>query len=621
MHKKFKFRSFRVSPEVKGFFFSLLFIGLICAFETTAWSAPQKTETLFNLYEREFDKLTSAEKTAAKRAARYIVKNKLYKNLRVCADPGNMPLSNNKGEGFQNKIVEILSEHIGAKLSYFYRPYLERGLTRQTFTNRECDLLMDMPVNYGRVLTTDPIYRSTYVFATRKDKHIVIKDFSDPHLKSYRIGVYQHSGIREALARYGIKESLDIHIISHNADLVKENQPWRQVQKVVDGQLDIAGVWGPFAGFLITQKKQPIVLQPVNIMDDQVPLEFSVGIGVVKSNALLKYVLDVALNDNAKKIQKILEDYGVPLVKCSKCVVAGTLASHGSYFKRFKEAGQKRFTEKLSNSQVYIDKNLADKKQIVSLKRLDNWLKDGADLNRELQNAVLASSFERIDFLIQNGADVNSKDHNGYPLLHNAARSRDTEIVNHLLKRNAQIDLKDKSGWTALMHAAYRNHVPTIKALVQAGANLNIKNKQGITALGLALGERQFYAADALIDAGSSLTDLIGSEQVSPLMIVATQRKAEARGAIVAQGVSVVQLAKKLIAKGVDVNAKSSKGVTALMIAAGHDNSQMIGLLMRKGAKVFERSGDGKTALDIAKLSDSKNAIKSLEFFEKTANR
>lgn len=606
-------------------FLKILVFSFLLGHYTPLWAkdkAPDKSrEHIFNLYERNFDQLTSAEKTAAKKAARFVVKNKLYKKLRICADPGNMPLSNNKGEGFQNKIAELLAEHIGAKLSYFYRPYLERGITRQTFTNRECDVLMDMPVNYGRVLTTEPIYRSTYVFATRKDKNIIIKDFNDPHLRSYRIGVYQHSGLREALARYGIKEELDLHIISHNADLVKENQPWRQVQKVIDDELDIAGVWGPFAGFLITQKKQPIVLQPVNIMDDHVPLEFSVGMGVVKSNALLKFVLDVALNDNADQITKILNDYGVPLVKCSKCVVAGTLTSHGSYFKRFKEAGQRRYTEKLDKSQVEIDKKLADEKQLVSMKRLNDWLKEGADLNRELQNAVLASSFERIDFLIKKGADIDAKGLNGYPVLHNAARSRDTEIVSHLLKLKADVNLKDKAGWTALMHATYRNHVPTIKALVAGGADLEAKTPQGATVLGLALSERQFYAANALLDAGAFIDVRIGDKQVTPLMILATQHKAEARGSMIAQGVSVIDLAKKLIKKGADVNAKSTEGVTALMVAAGHNNSQMIGLLVRNGADLFAKLKDGKTALDIAKQSTSKNAIKSLEFFEKTVKR
>lgn len=574
-------------------------------------------ELYFNLYEREFDQLTAAEKTAAKKAARYVVKNKLYKKMRVCADPGNMPLSNNKGEGFQNKIVELLAEHIGAKLSYFYRPYLERGLTRQTFTNRECDLLMDMPVNYGRVLTTEPIYRSTYVFATRKDKKIVIKDFDDRHLKGYRIGVYQHSGIREALARHGIKESLDIHVISHNADLVKENQPWRQVQRVIDGELDIAGVWGPFAGFLISKKNEPIVLQPVNIMDDQVPLEFSVGIGVVKSNALLKYVLDVALNDNEEKIKRILSDFGVPLVQCSKCIVSGELPSHGSYFKRFKEAGQLRYTTKLDNAQVKIDKSLADETQIVSMERLKNWLEEGADLDKELQNAVLASSVERINFLVANRANINKLDNNGRAPLHNATMSRDTDIVNLLLKLKAEVNQLDKSGWSALMHAAYRNHVPTIKALMQAGADADIKTPQGYTALGLALGERQFYAADALIDAGAELSTPLGPNAITPLMILATQKKAEQRSSMMAQGISVIDLAEKLVAKGSDVNAASAEGVTALMVAAGHNNSQMIGLLVRKGANIFAKSRQNKTALEIAEMSGSKNAITSLKFFEK----
>ena len=85
--------------------------------------------------------------------------------LRVCADPGNMPISNDKGEGFSNKIAKVIAESMGKSVTYFYRPYLNRGLTRQTFDNNECDILMDMTPDDERMLTTKPLYMQATTMA------------------------------------------------------------------------------------------------------------------------------------------------------------------------------------------------------------------------------------------------------------------------------------------------------------------------------------------------------------------------------------------------------------------------------------------------------------------------
>ena len=107
-----------------------------------------------------------------------------------------------------------------------------------------------MPSDSSAVLTTIPIYRSTYVLAYLTDKHYDFKSLDDPRLKELKIGTYQHSAIRILLASYGIKNLQSLAVITPDADLRPENQPWRQVQKLVDGQLDVVGVWGPFAGWV-----------------------------------------------------------------------------------------------------------------------------------------------------------------------------------------------------------------------------------------------------------------------------------------------------------------------------------------------------------------------------------
>ena len=173
-----------------------------------------------------YEQLTPAEIAAAKQAA----KRRKISTLSVCADPGNMPLSDNAQEGYQNKIIEAVAEQLGARVSYFWRPYLERGLTRETFANDECDILLDMPADFASVLTTIPIYRSTYVFAYLSDRHYDFKGLNDPRLKELKIGTYQHSAIRIALAKYGLKNLESVKTVTSDADLEPENQPWRQAR-------------------------------------------------------------------------------------------------------------------------------------------------------------------------------------------------------------------------------------------------------------------------------------------------------------------------------------------------------------------------------------------------------
>src|SRR6476620_5327562 len=137
---------------------------------------------------KEFDDLTPSEKIAIRAAAKAAYKAKKIDQLVVCADPGNMPFSNIKQEGLENKIANVLGEAMGAKISFFWRPMLERALNRETFDAQRCDMMIDVPANYGSQLTTTPVYRTTYVLAYRNDKGLYFKSFDDPKLKQLRIG-------------------------------------------------------------------------------------------------------------------------------------------------------------------------------------------------------------------------------------------------------------------------------------------------------------------------------------------------------------------------------------------------------------------------------------------------
>ena len=558
---------------------------------------------------KSFDELTSAEKTAAKVAARH----KKLDQLRVCADPGNLPLSDNKGEGYQNKIVEVLAKAMDTKPVYFWRPYFEQGLAREAFAKDQCDILLDFPSDYEGLLTTNPIYRTTYVFASRQDSGIEIKNLDDPRLKTLRLGVFQHSGMRLVLANHGVTENVSVHVISHRADLAPEEQPWRQVQEVLDGKLDVAAVWGPFAGWLKTMKGEPLAIQPVNLMDDETRLEFDLAMAMRKTDVVLKYKLDDALERSKDEIKKILADYGVPLVQCSNCVVTGDIPSHGTYFTHQQERAQRLFLEALPAKRTEINKAQASADQLVTEERVDTWLKEGADLTQELSNAVLASDQPRVEMLLGKGADINKRTLQGLAPLHAAARQRDSNMIAFLLKNGADVNAKDNDGWTPLLHAAFRNHVPSVEVLIKGGADINEGAPGGFTPLAIALEEGKFFAAKALIDAGARTDTRLGQDELTPLMVVASMPQMERRAQSLNQGPSSVEMAKLLIAKGADVNARSKAGVTPLMVAAAHNNAVLAGVLIQAGADIGAKTAAGQTALDIAKSNQNAAAKQQIE--------
>ncbi|MFT3731859.1 MAG: quinoprotein dehydrogenase-associated putative ABC transporter substrate-binding protein [Hyphomicrobium sp.] len=568
--------------------------------------SPTYARDLSYLKSKPFDQLTSAELSAAKEEAKKLQLTRLV----ACADPGNMPLSDNKGEGFENKIAAAVGRKLGIDITFFWRPYIERGLTRETFDNHECQVLLGMPTDYPDLLTTIPVYRSTYVLAYRSDKGIDIKSMDDPILHQLKIGVFQQSAMRQVLADHGIKENVDLQIVSVDADLEPEKQPWRQVQRVVDGTIDVAAVWGPFAGWL-KKKGDPLVIQPVNMMIDNTPLEFSLGWGVQNTDVVLKLKIDMAMEDAKDEIAKILSDYGVPLVQCSNCVVEGTLPSHGVLQQAQGEAYEQRYLTVQKTREKSAD---AAPDQIVTRERLEAWLKDGVDVNAELMNAIVGADADRVKFLIEKGADVNKPDQLGALPLGAAASIRRTDLMQILLDAGAKVDAEDSDGMTAMQHAINVNHVPSIDLLAKRGADIERGTEKGYTALEIALSNGNFFAAKALIDAGAKIDAAGGPEKLTPLMVCATQLQPQQRVSQLARGPTPLALAEELIKRGANVNAQSKDGVTALMIAAGQNNAPMIGLLLRAGADAKMKSSAGKTALDIANEAGNEAASGSLKF-------
>jgi quinoprotein dehydrogenase-associated probable ABC transporter substrate-binding protein len=510
------------------------------------------------------------------------------KSLTVCADPGNMPLSNEKGEGFENKIAEVIGKDLGTGVHYYWRPSIERGLMRTTLSEGNCDLWMDMATDTEGAAVLSPLYRSTFVLAYRSDKGLHIKDLGDPALKKLRVGVFQVSAIREALADHGVITNTVVHYLSHNGDIVENNQPSYQVQQVVQGELDVAAVWGPMAGYYRTVKHAPLVIQPANLMEDKVPLEFDLALAVPRGRPDIKAAIEQALERHKSEVHQILVDFGVPLLKCDECLVSGDLPSHGPYAVPVPDA--QTVARDAQESARAVAARMADLKQTLA---------HGGNADDELQNAVIASDVERVKYTLAHGAHVNSKDGDGYTPLINATRFGFNSVATYLVEHKADPNQTDHGGWTPLMYAAYNDNATLAKTLIAHGADITAKDDDLLTALALAAQNGKAKAADVLLASGADVNAPAAKGAYTPLMLTAISGSSE--------------IAKSLIAHGARVNATNPGGLTALMIAAANDNASVAELLLKSGADVSVRTEDGRTALGIAQAKNNDTLVKLLQ--------
>jgi len=506
------------------------------------------------------------------------------KSLTVCADPGNMPLSNQKGEGFENKIAQVIGAALDTGVQYYWRPSIERGLMRTTLSEGNCDLWMDMVSDTEGAIVLAPLYRSTFVLAYRNDKGINVKSLDDPILKKLRVGVFQVSAIRQALAGHKVVDNTVIHYLSHNADLVADNQPSYQVQQVIDGTLDVAAAWGPMAGYYKAIVHAPLIIQPVNLMEDDVPMEFDMTLAVPRGRPDIKAAIEHALAQHKSEIQQILSDFGVPLVKCDECTVSGDLPSHGPY---------KPAKPELQTAE-------ADAKfHSARLAELKKWLAQGANPTEELNNAIVANDIDRVRYLLDHGAQANTRDGEGNTPLINATRFGFIPVATYLVEHKAEIDLADRNNWTPLMFAAWNDRPDLVQMLAAHGAKLDATDNDGLTPLAVAAQNGKIKAVAALVAAGADVNQPAAKGGYTPLMLAAISGSSE--------------LTTALIQHGAKINATNPGGVTALMIAAAGNHSNVAELLLKSGADVNARSEDGRTALTIAQANNSEAVIRLLQ--------
>jgi len=243
--------------------------------------------------------------------------------LRVCADPNNLPFSNERGEGFENKIAELLAHELNERVEYTWWAQ-RRGFFRNTLKSGVCDVVIGVPAGFEMALTTKPYYRSTYVFLYRKDRGLKINSLDDPILKTLRIGVqmigddFSNAPPAHALSRRNIVDNVRGYTLY--GDYSQQNPPARIVDAVAKGDIDLAIVWGPLAGYFAKQSRVPLDVVPVSPQIDQpfLPFVFDISMGVRRGDQDLKDQVEQVMEKRRGEIDRILEDYRVPRVDTEK---------------------------------------------------------------------------------------------------------------------------------------------------------------------------------------------------------------------------------------------------------------------------------------------------------------
>jgi mxaJ protein len=233
----------------------------------------------------------------------------------VAADPNNLPFSNSREEGFENKLAKILAHDLNAKLAYVWQPQ-RRGFFKDTLGAGRCDAVMGVPAGLSQCTTSRPYYRSTYVFVFPKARNQLFDSVDAPALRKMKIGVQlmgdgQISPPAHALIERGLADNLVG--FSLYSDDREENPPAEIIRAVALKKIDAAIAWGPLAGYFARQQAVELAVKPIlQPSDGTVPYAFDICVGIRKDDTKLRDQVDAILLKHRADIAKLLDEFAVP---------------------------------------------------------------------------------------------------------------------------------------------------------------------------------------------------------------------------------------------------------------------------------------------------------------------
>ncbi len=232
--------------------------------------------------------------------------------LRVCADPANMPFSNEAEEGFENRIAEVLGRELGVPVEYTWFP-MATGFIRRTLRDNRCDVVIGYAQGHELVLNTNHYYTSSYVLVTPADSDLAdVETLGDPRLKGRSIGVVAGSPPASHMARNGLLAKARPYNLMVDSRYESPNE--EMIADLRDGKIDAAFVWGPIGGYLAKQDEPVLKVTPL-LQEDLPPrMNYRITMGVRQGDLVWKRKLNSLIRRNQDEIDQILLDYGVPIL-------------------------------------------------------------------------------------------------------------------------------------------------------------------------------------------------------------------------------------------------------------------------------------------------------------------
>src|SRR5712672_4613139 len=212
------------------------------------------------------------------------------KVLRVCADPRNLPFSNEKGEGFENKLAELFAEKLQKKLDYMYFPQAA-GFVRMTLVAHRCDVIMGFPQGDELVQGTNPYYRTAYALVARPGSGLdEVTTLEDERLKGKHIGIVAGTPPATNMAANGLMANAKPYPLMINTRL--DSSAEAMIKDLTSGQIDAAILWGPMAGFYAKKANPPLHVTPLVKETTGPRLAYRIGMGVRQADQNWKRLLN-----------------------------------------------------------------------------------------------------------------------------------------------------------------------------------------------------------------------------------------------------------------------------------------------------------------------------------------
>jgi quinoprotein dehydrogenase-associated probable ABC transporter substrate-binding protein len=234
-----------------------------------------------------------------------------HSDLRVCADPHDLPFSNDKGEGFENKIAELVAHDLGEKVQYTFFPD-SQGFIRATLGHNRCDVIIGTVAGSGDVATTDAYYHTAYMMVTRRADNYATDNVGDWHIAGKRFGLIASTPPTDLIVEHNLMDQTSIYQLM--VDTRVQQPSHDMINDVVSGKVDVGLLWGPIVGYYVKHDNLPLKVVFLSAAGSKVRLDYHIAMGVRPADVDFRRRLNGVIAKEQPQITKILQDYGVPLL-------------------------------------------------------------------------------------------------------------------------------------------------------------------------------------------------------------------------------------------------------------------------------------------------------------------